>query len=125
VFREVKLVDLPKKAKKDEAERLASERLKDLLSLPLDDDVRLETLNTLISRGEAKNQDEYLMTLLPKALAIDPNADPALQFFWDKGWAAYTRGDLAAARKLFRFIADTYTHPNVRRQSEYWFARTI
>jgi soluble lytic murein transglycosylase-like protein len=125
VFREVKLVDLPKKAKKEETERLASERLKDLLSLPLDDDVRLETLSTLISRGQAKNQDEYLMTLLPKALAIDPNADPALQHFWDKGWAAYTRGDLASARKLFRFIADTYTHPNVRRQSEYWYARTI
>lgn len=125
VFRDVKLVDLPKKAKKEETQRLASERLKDLLSLPLDDDVRLETLNTLIARAEARNQDEFLMTLVPKALAIDSNADPALQHFWDRGWAAYTRGDLATARKLFRFIADTYTHPNVRRQSEYWFARTI
>ena len=125
VFREVKLVDLAKKAKKDEAERLASERLKDLLLLPLDDDVRLETLNTLISRGESKNQDEFLTTLIPKALRIDADADPALQHFWDKGWAAYTRGDLATARTTFRFITDTYAHPNVRRQAEYWFARTI
>jgi soluble lytic murein transglycosylase-like protein len=124
VSRQVKLVDLAKKAKKDEYERLASERLKDLLSLKLDDNVRLETLNALIARAETKNQDEYLQELVPKAMAIDPNTDPGLQFFWDKGWAAYTRGDLGGARKLFRFIAGTYTHPNVRRQSEYWYARS-
>ncbi len=123
VFRKVELVDLPKKAKKDEYERLASERLKDLLSLKLDENLRLETLNALIARAQAKNQDEYLQELVPKAIAIDPNADPGLQFFWDKGWAAYVGGDLGGARKLFRFIADTYTHPNVRRQSEYWYAR--
>ncbi|MDQ3281492.1 MAG: lytic transglycosylase domain-containing protein, partial [Acidobacteriota bacterium] len=56
---------------------------------------------------------------------LDPLSDPALQHFWDKGWAAYARGDLAGAQKLFRYIADTYTHPNVKRQSEYWYARTI
>jgi soluble lytic murein transglycosylase-like protein len=126
VTRQVKLVDLAKRNKKDEYERLASERLKDLLSLDtIDDNVRFETLNTLLSRAEAKNQDAYVQELVPKVIKIDPNADPALQHFWDKGWAAYTRGDLATARKLFRFIADTYTHPNVRRQSEYWHARTI
>jgi soluble lytic murein transglycosylase-like protein len=126
VTRQVKLVDLPKKNKKDEYERLASERLKDLLSLEqIDDGLRLETLNTLISRAEAKNQDAYVQELVPQVIRIDPNADPALQHFWDKAWAAYSRGDLAGARKLFRFIADTYTHPNVRRQSEYWFARTL
>jgi soluble lytic murein transglycosylase-like protein len=124
VSKQVKLVDLAKKTKKDEYERLASERLKDLLSLKLDDNVRLETLNALIARAESKNQDEYLQELVPKAIALDPNADPGLQFFWDKGWAAYTRGDLSGARKLFRFIADTYKHPNVRRQSEYWYARS-
>lgn len=125
VTKQVKLVDLAKKAKKDEYERLASERLKDLLSLKIDDDVRLETLNALITRAEPKNQDEYIRELVPQVIKIDPVADPALQHFWDKGWAAYTRGDLASARTLFRFIADTYTHPNVRRQSEYWYARTI
>jgi soluble lytic murein transglycosylase-like protein len=125
VSRQVKLVDLAKKTKKDEYERLASERLKDLLSLKqLDDNLRLETLNALIARAETKNQDEYLHELVPKAIAIDPNTDPGLQFFWDKGWAAYVRGDLNGARKLFRFIADTYKHPNVRRQSEYWYARS-
>lgn len=125
VTKQVKLVDLAKKKKKDEYERLASERLKDLLSLDLDESLRLETLNTLVVRAEAKNQDEYIQELVPRIIKIDPNADPALQHFWDKGWAAYTRGDLAGARKLFRFIADNYTHPNVRRQSEYWHARTI
>ncbi|MDP9191715.1 MAG: lytic transglycosylase domain-containing protein [Acidobacteriota bacterium] len=124
VSRQVKLVDLAKKAKKDEYERLASERLKDLLSLKLDPNLRLETLNALIARAQAKNQDEYLQELVPQVIAIDPIADPGLQFLWDKGWAAYTRGDLSGARKLFRFIADTYTHPNVRRQSEYWYARS-
>jgi soluble lytic murein transglycosylase-like protein len=125
VTKQVKLVDLAKKKKKEEYERLASERLKDLLSLDLDDNLRLETLSTLIARAEAKNQDAYIQELVPQVIKIDPNADPALQHFWDKGWAAYARGDLATARKLFRFIADTYTHPNVRRQSEYWHARTI
>ncbi len=125
VFRQIKLIDLAKKKKKDEYERLASERLKDLLSLQIDDNVRLETLNALLSRAEAKNQDAYVMELVPQIIKLDPNADPALQHFWDKGWAAYARGDLATARQLFRFIADTYSHPNVRRQSEYWHARTI
>ncbi|MEO8378924.1 MAG: transglycosylase SLT domain-containing protein, partial [Acidobacteriota bacterium] len=125
VFRQVKLIDLPKKQKKDEYTRLASERLKDLLSLPIDDDVRVETLDTLITRAASKNQDEYVQELVPQLIKLDPSTDPALQHFWDKGWAAWVRGDLAAAKTLFRYIADTYTHPNVRRQSEYWFARTI
>jgi len=125
VTRQVKLVDLAKKAKKDEFDRLTSERLKDLLSLKLDENVRLETLNALIARAESKNQDDYLQELVVQAIEIDRTSDPALQHFWDKAWAAYSRGDFAAARTLFRFIADTYTHANVRRQSEYWFARTI
>jgi soluble lytic murein transglycosylase len=125
VFKKVELIDLAKKNKKDEYERLASERLKDLLQLPLDTNMRLEVLNALIARAESKNQDPYVMELVPQAIKIDPLLDPALQHFWDKGWAAYARGDLATAKKLFRFIADTYTHVNVRRQSEYWFARTI
>jgi len=126
VTKQVKLVDLAKKNKKDEYERLASERLKDLLSLKqIDDNVRLETLNALLARAESKNQDDYLQELVPQIIKLDPNADPSLQHFWDKGWAAYARGDLAGARKLFRYIADTYSHPNVRRQSEYWYARTV
>lgn len=126
VNKQVKLVDLARKKKKDEYERLASERLKDLLSIKeLDSNVRFETLTALAARAEAKNQDEYLQELVPLIIKLDPGSDPALQHFWDKGWAAYARGDLATGRKLFRFIADTYTHANVRRQSEYWYARTV
>jgi soluble lytic murein transglycosylase len=126
VFKQVKLIDLPKKQKKDEYERLASERLKDLLSLPeIDDDVRVETLTALIDRAAAKNQDAYLQQLVPQLIKLDPSSDPALQHFWDKGWAAYARGDLPAAKAAFDFIRTTYTHANVRRQSEYWYARTI
>jgi soluble lytic murein transglycosylase-like protein len=125
VNRTIKLVDLAKKSKKDEYERLSSERLKDLLLLQLDPDMHLQVLNALAVKAEAKNQDAYLMELVPKIVKLDPLADPALQRIWDKAWAAYARGDLGTARKLLRFIADTYTHPNVRRQAEYWFARTI
>jgi soluble lytic murein transglycosylase-like protein len=126
VFRKIELIDLAKKHKKDEYERLASERLKDLLQLPqVDEDMRLDVLNALITRAASKNQDAYVMELVPQLVKIDPLADPALQHFWDKAWAAYARGDLNTAKKLFRFIADTYTHVNVRRQSEYWFARSI
>ena len=126
VFRQVKLIDLEKKRKKDEYDRLASERLKDLLSLPqISADLRVETLTTLINRAAAKNQDAYVMELVPQLIELDPAADPALQRFWDKGWALYARGDLNGAKKYFRFIADTYTHPNVRRQSEYWYARAV
>jgi soluble lytic murein transglycosylase-like protein len=125
VSKTVKLVDLAKKKKKDEYERLASERLKDLLSLPIDDDVRFEVLTALADRAIAKNQLEYLQQLVPQIIKLDTFADPALQYLWDRGWAAYARGDLPTARAQFRFIADTYTQANVRRQSEYWFARTI
>lgn len=125
VNKTVKLVDLAKKRKKDEYERLASERLKDLLQLKIEPSLRLQVLETLITRASAKNQDAYLMELIPQVVKLDRSADPGLQHFWDKAWAAYARGDLATARKLLRFIADTYTHPNVRRQSEYWYARTI
>ena len=123
VSRQIKLVDLAKKKKKEEYDRLAGERLKDLLQLQLGDDMRYEVLGALIARATAKNQDEYVQELVPQAIKLDPIADPALQHFWDKGWAAWTRGDLGTAQKLFRFIADTYTHPNVKRQSEYWYAR--
>lgn len=125
VFRTVTLVDLAKKQKKEENDRLASERLRDLLQLKLDDDVLLETLNALIVRALEKKQDAYLQELIPRAVKLEPQTDPALQYFWDKAWAAWTRGDLATAKPLFRFIADTYTHPNVRRQATYWYARTI
>ena len=126
VFRQIKLVDLAKKTKKDEYDRLASERLKDLLSLPqISTDVRVDTLNALINRAVSKNQDDYVMELVPQVIKLERNADPSLQHFWDKGWGLYTRGDLTGAKKYFRFIADTYTHPNVRRQSEYWYARVL
>ena len=125
VKKTIQLVDLPKKAKKESYDRLATERLKDLLQLPLSPTTRLEVLHSLIETASAKNQDEYVMELVTAATKVNENVDPGLQFVWNKGWSAYTRGDLAAARRNFRFIADTYGNPNVKRQSEYWHARTI
>ncbi|HKO56919.1 MAG TPA: lytic transglycosylase domain-containing protein, partial [Thermoanaerobaculia bacterium] len=125
VKKTIQLVDLAKKAKKEEYDRLATERLKDMLQLPLAEPVRLEVLNTLVGIAEAKNQDAYARQLVQEIVKLDRLADPALQHFWDKAWAAYARGDLGGAKELLRFIADTYQNPNVRRQSEYWYARTI
>lgn len=121
----VRLVDSPKMAKKEDYNRRAAERLKDLLLLPLAESVRLEVLRTLIALAEAKNQDEYEQKLVREVVQLDRGADPGLQHFWDKAWLAYTRGDLNAARPLLQFIADTYNNPNAKRQAEYWYARSI
>ncbi|MEA2325751.1 MAG: soluble lytic murein transglycosylase [Thermoanaerobaculia bacterium] len=124
VKKNVQLVDLAKKSKKDEYDRLATERLKDLLSLQLADEVRIEVLNSLIERAEAKNQDAYERQLIVQLAKIDPAQDAGLQHFWDKAWAAYARGDLNGARELLAFIRDNYRNPNTKRQSMYWFARS-
>ena len=75
---EVKLVDLAKKNKKAEYERLASERLKDLLQLPIDDNLRYDVLNALISRAQAKKQDAYVQELVTQVIKLSPIDDPAL-----------------------------------------------
>jgi soluble lytic murein transglycosylase-like protein len=124
VKKNVQLVDLAKKAKKDEYDRLATERLKDLLSLQLADEVRIEVLNSLIERAESKNQDAYERQLIVQLAKVDPSQDAGLQHFWDKAWAAYARGDLNGARELLAFIRDNYRNPNTKRQSMYWFARS-
>ncbi len=121
----VKTIDPVRKAKKDEYDRLATERLKDLLQLPVATPVRVDVLNTLIALTESKNQDDYEKQLVTELVHVDPGSDSGLQHFWDKGWAAYERGDLATAKDLFEFIRDTYTNPNVRRQTDYWYARTV
>jgi soluble lytic murein transglycosylase-like protein len=126
VKKTVQLVDLAKKAKKETYDRLAAERLKDLLTLPtLADDVRIEVLSTLIAAAEAKNQDPYERELIPQLAKLDPSQEAGLQHFWDKAWAAYARGDLNGAVEQLTFIRDNYRNPNVKRQSSYWMARSI
>jgi soluble lytic murein transglycosylase-like protein len=124
VKKNIQLVDLAKKSKKDEYDRLATERLKDLLSLPLAEEVRVQVLNSLIERAESKNQDDYERELVIQLAKVDPSQEAGLQHFWDKAWAAYTRGDLNGARELLAFIRDNYRNPNTKRQSMYWFARS-
>lgn len=125
VRKNIQLVDLAKKAKKDEYDRLASERLKDLLSLPLANDVRIAVLNTLIGFAEAKNQDDYEKELVTQLANLDPSQEAGLQHFWDKAWAAYTRVDLNGAAELFAFLRDSYRGPNTKRQAMYWNARCV
>jgi soluble lytic murein transglycosylase-like protein len=124
VKKNIQLVDLAKKAKKDEYDRLSTERLKDLLSLPLADDVRIDVLNSLIARAENKNQDAYERELIVQLANVDPSQEAGLQHFWDKAWAAYARGDLNGARELLAFVRDNYRNPNTKRQAMYWFARS-
>ncbi|HEV8433896.1 MAG TPA: transglycosylase SLT domain-containing protein [Thermoanaerobaculia bacterium] len=126
VKKNIQLVDLAKKAKKDAYDRLATERLKDLLQIrETAPEVRLDALNTLIAVAQAKHQDDYLRQLVPQVIAINPYDDPALQYFWDKAWAAYAAGDLNGAKELLRFISETYKSPNVQRQADYWYARVV
>jgi soluble lytic murein transglycosylase-like protein len=123
VKKNVQLVDLAKKAKKDEYDRLSTERLKDLLPLPLADEVRIGVLNTLIGLAEVKNQDDYEQQLIVKLAKLDPSQEAGLQHFWDKAWAAYARGDLKGAGDLLVFVRDSYRSPNTKRQATYWYAR--
>lgn len=125
VKKNVQMVDLAKKAKKEQYDRLSIERLKDLLSLPLADAVRIEVLNSLIALAESRNQDDYERSLITQLAKVDPAQDAGLQHFWDKAWAAYVRNDLNAAVELCTFIRETYRSPNVRRQARYWYARSV
>src|SRR6266849_6413397 len=121
----IQVVDAAKKAKKEEYERLSRERLHDLLSLPLADEVRIEVLNTLIAIAESNNDDALEQKLITDLARLDPSQEAGLQHFWDKAWAAYSRGDLSAAAQELTFVRDTYRNPNVKRQAQYWIARTL
>ena len=125
VKKTVQLVDPAKKAKKEEYDRSATERLEDLLSLSLAGEVRIEVLNTLITIAETKNQDEYEQKLIKELATLDASQEAGLQHFWGKAWEAYTRGDYNGAADICGFIRDTYRNPNVRRQAEYWYARSV
>jgi soluble lytic murein transglycosylase-like protein len=126
VKKNTQLVDLAKKAKKDEYDRLATERLKDVLQIKeVAPEVRLDVLNTLVGLAQAKHQDAYLQQLVAEVVKLNRYDDPALQYFWDKAWAAYVAGDLNGAKALLKFISDTYAAPNVKRQADYWYARVV
>jgi soluble lytic murein transglycosylase-like protein len=125
VKRSVKVTDLNLLARKTELERLGTERLKDVLQLPAEQSMRLATLTQLLQTAAAKNQDSYMRELTAEIVKIEPYNDQTLQWFWDRAWAAWQRGDLTSARDLFTFISTTYRNPAVQRQSTYWLARTM
>lgn len=124
VSKQVKLVDLAAKAKKETFERTRSERLKDILDIPGFPAQRREAMLALFAIAEEKKQYDYMRELAPEIVALDRLAEPGLQFFWNRAWAAYASRDLATADDLFRFISQTYEAPNIQRQSKYWLART-
>ncbi|HKB78303.1 MAG TPA: lytic transglycosylase domain-containing protein, partial [Thermoanaerobaculia bacterium] len=98
---------------------------KDLLTLPIADPVRIEVLEALISIAESKQEDDDERALVTDLARLDPSQEAGLQHFWDEGWDAYTSGDLHKAVDLLRFIRETYRNPNVKRQADYWRARSI
>jgi len=51
-----------------------------------------------------------------RLVAVDPTADPGLQHFWDKAWAAYSGGDLTTAKQC-SIHRRTYASPNVEASS--------
>lgn len=125
VKKQVKLVDLNRKKRKEEYERLYSERLKDILQIRSSPSARKEALTALIDVAIAKKQTAYIEELAPELARLDPLSEPGLQYLWDDGWAAYTKGDLNTARARFAFIVSTYQSPNVRRQATYWLAKIL
>jgi soluble lytic murein transglycosylase-like protein len=124
VTRTIRSVDPALAMKKDAHQRIYVDRLKDVLKIPSPHDINVKALNALIAIAAEKDQDPYLRELVPQLVKLEPYSDPALQRFWDAGWAAYKRGDFAAARIHLTFVSETYTNPNIRRQARYWLART-
>ncbi|MEO8216623.1 MAG: lytic transglycosylase domain-containing protein [Acidobacteriota bacterium] len=125
VKKQEKLIDLAAQAKKDEFERLRSERLKDILILPAGSDIRMRALKNLYEIAESKNQDDSMRDLVREMVKLDKFDDTGLQRSWAAGWAAYLRGDYDTSKQLLGFIHETYANPTARRQSRYWYARSI
>jgi soluble lytic murein transglycosylase-like protein len=125
VEKRVEQVNPEKKREKERHEALYVERLNDLRSLPVETALRIEVLASLVDHFIAREQESEIRRYVSELVELDPTRDPALQHFWDRGWAAYQKGNNAVARDLFNYIAATYRNPNIQRQSTYWFARTI
>lgn len=124
-FKKVETTNASKKAERDRQEAVYEERLLDLRSLPIDEPLEKDVLTRLVARAVQAKDEAKVRLYLAELTALDPSSDAELQSFWDRGWGAYAGGDPATAADLFSFIASTYRSPNIRRQSTYWYARSI
>lgn len=125
VTREVKYKVAEQVEKQKRQLELRAERLDDLLSLPVDESARVRLLTQRIELAQRTEEREVIRKLLPPLTELDPGADPALQMLWDEAWTAYMKGENEKARDGFDFIHRTYRNPSIRRQTRYWYARTI
>lgn len=125
VTKRVKNVDPKRKAQQESHERVWLERLNDLRSLPIEPELRKDIMKKLVAWAEREQDSPRLRQSIQDLIETDPTDDSGLQGFWDRGWAAYSSGELEKASDLFNFIASTYRNPNIRRQATYWFARSI
>jgi soluble lytic murein transglycosylase-like protein len=125
VTKTVQVKNPAREAQKKAFEETYLERLRDLLSLPIDEELERDVLSRLVRTGLAEEDDQALRRYLPRLVELDPSDDTALQRFWNAGWAAYARGDFEQASRSLQFIASTYRNPNIRRQATYWHARSL
>ncbi len=125
VTKRVEFKNPAKEAEKKKYEARYVERLRDLLTLPIDNELERDVLSRLVKVRLEEKDDDALRTYLPRLVELDPADDTALQRFWDVGWVNYTRGDFERASHSFQFIASTYRNPNIRRQATYWHARAL
>jgi soluble lytic murein transglycosylase-like protein len=125
VTKTVQLKNLAKEAEKKKHEATYRERLRDLLTLPIDDELERDVLSRLVVVELGEKDDAALRRYLPRLVQLDPSNDTALQRFWDVGWTNYTNGNFEQASHSFQFIASTYRNPNIRRQATYWHARSL
>lgn len=125
VTKTVQLRNLAKEAEKKKYEAKYLERLRDLLSLPVEPELEREVLSRLVRAALAEEDDEVLRRHLPRLVELDPADDVALQRFWEAGWSAYEKGNFERASASFQFIASTYRNPNIRRQAIYWHGRSL
>ncbi|HEY0591248.1 MAG TPA: transglycosylase SLT domain-containing protein, partial [Thermoanaerobaculia bacterium] len=125
VTKTVKLKNLAKEAEKKRYEAKYLERLRDLLTLPIDNELERDVLSRIVKVQLEKKDDDALRKYLPRLIELDPADDSALQRFWDVGWTSYTGGNFDRASHSFEFIASTYRNPNIRRQATYWHARSL
>ncbi|HEY0787248.1 MAG TPA: hypothetical protein VGE86_01300, partial [Thermoanaerobaculia bacterium] len=103
VTKTVKLKNLAKEAEKKRYEAKYLERLRDLLTLPIDNELERDVLSRIVKVQLEKKDDDALRKYLPRLIELDPADDSALQRFWDVGWTSYTGGNFDRASHSFEF----------------------
>lgn len=125
VTQTIRSVDPRLRDRKAAIEKREAERLRGLLDRTAERALILPALTRLVQRAERAADLASLEADVPRLVALDPSLTPGLSLFWSRGWNAWVKHDLNTAAENFAFIASTYRHTGVVRQSRYWYARSI